>query len=580
MAEINWSIFPLKGRAAVDVTHSRKEAPLTASSFSLCEMTSPPNTFSIQAILAFMFDHLSSALRHQGGLSRRLFLSYAASLSTIPLLGQTAGSAKKIAFSTDPFTMGVASGDPDHESVILWTRLAPKPLEPGGGMPKHPVEVNWEIAKDDAFKKVVGSGKVKATPALGFSVHIEAKGLKADHCYYYRFRSGDAGSPIGRTRTMPLPDANPEKLRFAVTSCQHWEQGLFTAYQQMAKDQPDFVFHLGDYIYEYAAGKGGNVRHHIGVEIESLDDYRVRYCQYRTDKDLQAMHAACPWFLTWDDHEVDNNYANDISEQSGVTPAQLLLRRANAYQAYYEMMPLRPTSLPQGPHLQLYRRGSFGKLAEFFVLDTRQYRTNQPNNDGRAPLNEAALNPRNTLLGEAQRKWLFESLKKSPGTWNILAQQVMMALVDRKTKGDTAAYSMDQWPGYAAERQKLLEHIRDHKVSNAVVLTGDIHSNWANELRVDDRKAELPTVATEFVTTSLSSGGNGSPNVNSLDILQGRNPCNKFHNRERGYIMCDVTPETYTADYKVINEVQKTGGVTTSRAKFVVEAGKPLIQKI
>ncbi|MDA7917582.1 alkaline phosphatase D family protein, partial [bacterium] len=382
-----------------------------------------------------MFDQLPAALQHEGRLSRRLFLSYAASLSAIPLLGQTAGTPKKVNFSADPFSMGVASGDPDHESVILWTRLGPKPLETGGGMPDQPVEVRWEIATDDSFKKVITSGKTTATSALGFSIHIEAKGLKPDHWYYYRFQSGDATSATGRTRTLPTRDANPEKLRFAVTSCQHWEQGLFTAYQQMKRDQPDLVFHLGDYIYEYAAGKGGNVRRHLGPEIETLEQYRLRYSQYRTDPDLQAMHAACPWFLTWDDHEVDNNYANDISEQRGVTPAQLLLRRANAYQAYYEMMPLRTTSLPKGPHMQLYRKGNFGRLAEFSVLDTRQYRTNQPNNDGRGPLNEEALNPRNTLLGREQRKWLFDSLESSTATWNILAQQVMMALVDRNTAG-------------------------------------------------------------------------------------------------------------------------------------------------
>jgi len=524
-----------------------------------------------------MFNHLSAALQHEGHLSRRLFFSYAAALSSIPLLGQTAGSAKKVTFASDPFSLGVASGDPDHESVILWTRLAPKPLEAGGGMPDHPVEVLWEISEDDSFKKPVASGKVKATSALGFSVHIEAKDLKPDHWYSYRFQCGEATSVIGRTRTMPLPNATPEKLRFAVTSCQHWEQGLFTAYQEMVRDTPDFVFHLGDYIYEYAAGKGGNVRRHLGLEIETLDQYRLRYCQYRTDTDLQAMHAACPWFLTWDDHEVDNNYADDVSEQSGVTPAQLLLRRANAYQAYYEMMPLRPSSMPQGPNMQLYRKGNFGKLADFFVLDTRQYRSNQPNNDERSPLNEAALNPRNTLLGDGQRKWLFDSLESSTGTWNILAQQVMMALVDQNTAGETAAYSMDQWPGYAAERQKLLEHIRDHEVSNAVVLTGDIHSNWANELRIDDRKDELPTLATEFVATSLTSGGNGSSDYPPLDALKSRNPCTKFFNRERGYIMCDVTPKTYSADYKVISDIKKPGGVTTSRAKFVVEAGRAII---
>lgn len=521
---------------------------------------------------------LSSALQHEGRLSRRIFLAYAASLSAIPLLGQTAGTPKKVKFSSNPFSMGVASGDPDHESVILWTRLGPKPLEPGGGMPNHPVEVRWEVANDDSFKKVITSGETIATSALGFSVHIEAKDLKPDHWYYYRFHSGDDTSAIGRTRTMPSPDANPEKLRFAVTSCQHWEQGLFTAYKQMKRDQPDLVFHLGDYIYEYAAGKGGRVRRHLGPEIETLEQYRLRYSQYKTDPDLQAMHAACPWFLTWDDHEVDNNYSNDISEQRGITPAQLLLRRANAYQAYYEMMPLRPTSLPTGPNMQLYRKGHFGKLAELFVLDTRQYRTNQPNNDGKAPLNEAALNPRNTLLGQEQRKWLFDSLKSSGATWNILAQQVMMALVNRKTDGDdAAAYSMDQWPGYAAERKNLLEHIRDHKISNAVVLTGDIHSHWANELRVDDLDTKLPTVATEFVATSLASGGNGNPKISSLDVLQAKNPCNKFHNRERGYIMCDLTSKTYTADFKTITDVLKPGGITTSRAKFVVEAGRPLI---
>jgi alkaline phosphatase D len=224
--------------------------------------------------------------------------------------------------------------------------------------------------------------------------------------------------------------------------------------------------------------------------------------------------------------------------------------------------------------MQLYRKGNFGKLAELFVLDTRQYRSDQPNNDGRGPLNENSLNPRNTLLGEEQRKWLFESLNSSGATWNVLAQQVMMALVDRNTKGDTVSYSMDQWPGYAAERQKLLEHIRDHKIANAVVLTGDIHSNWANELRVDDLKSDLPTIATEFVTTSLSSGGNGTSQAYDLSD---RNPCNKFHNRERGYIMCDVTPQTYTADYKVISDVKKPDGITSSRAKFVVEAGKPII---
>ena len=523
-------------------------------------------------------DELQRALRHEGGLSRRLFFAYAASLSSIPLLSRYASAAPSHNFDSDPFTCGIASGDPDHESVVLWTRLAPKPLEPGGGMPKAPVEVQWELAEDSAFKKIIQSGKVNATPELGHSVHIEPKGLNSDHWFYYRFKSGGATSATGRTRTLPTPDASPDKLRFAVTSCQNFEQGLFTAYQQMVADQPDFVFHLGDYIYEYASGKNGKVRKHHGPEIETLDQYRFRYSQYRSDKDLQAMHAACPWFVTWDDHEFDNNCANDISEQRNVKPAEFLLRRANAYQAYYEMMPLRASSLPVGPKLSLYRKGNFGTLAEFFILDTRQYRTDQPNNDRKSPLNAAALDPRNTLLGLDQRKWLFNSLSSSKGTWNILAQQVMMAIADVSKPNTPAAYSMDQWPGYAHERQMLVKYLKDHKIKNPVVLTGDIHSNWANELRVDDFKPEQEVIATEFVTTSLSSGGNGIAHNRGLEDYFARNPCTKFFNRERGYIMCDVTPKTYTADYKVIDDVLKPGGKTTSRAKFVVEAGTPKIQ--
>jgi alkaline phosphatase D len=523
-----------------------------------------------------MLNNLYEAFRHEGHLSRRLILAYAASLSAIPLLGKASGTPKKVSFSSDPFSLGVASGDPDHESVILWTRLAPKPLEKGGGMPDVPVEVLWEIAEDPEFKKTTHSGKVTATSTLGFSVHIEAQNLKPDHWYYYRFHSGDATSPPGRTRTLPHPDSDPRNLRFAVTSCQRWEDGYFTAYQQMVQDKPDFVFHLGDYIYEYAT-RTGLIRETQGPELNTLDQYRNRYSQYRTDKDLQAIHAACPWFLTWDDHEFDNNCASDISEQKNILAADFLLRRANAYQAYYEMMPLRPASLPKGPDMQLYRKGRFGRLAEFYILDTRQYRSDQPNNDEKSPLNEAAFNPRNTLLGDTQREWLFKSMSESKGTWNVLAQQVMMALVDRDPRPEIDRYSMDQWPGYADERTKVLEFVRDRKISNAVVLTGDIHSNWANELRIDDRFTDTSIIATEFVATSLTSGGNGNKTVKSLEALYSENACTKFHNQERGYLLCDLTPETYTTDYKVIEEVEKPGGITVSRAKFTVEAGQPKI---
>ena len=523
---------------------------------------------------------LRKAIKYEGGISRRLFMAYSSALSTIPLLGNETWFESNPVFKNDPFSSGVASGDPASHSVVLWTRLAPKPFEPGGGMPHHAVKVKWEIAEDDTFGRIVQHGETLATPQLGHSVHVEPNGLQPDRWYWFRFMSGEAVSPVGRTRTLPLPQQSPDKLKFAVTSCQNYEQGFFTAYQQMQQDEVDLVFHLGDYIYEYKAGKNGDVRTHLGDEITTLSDYRIRHSQYRSDKDLANMHAKCPWFVTWDDHEFDNNYADQISEEKGISPAEFLVRRANAYQAYYEMMPLRASSLPSGPNMQLFRKAAFGQLAEFFVLDTRQYRTDQPNNDRASRLNEAALNSANTLLGSRQKNWLKRSMLQSNSTWNVLAQQVMMGMVGySKDETQPTYYSMDQWPGYSAERMELMRFAADRRIPNPIVLTGDIHSNWANELRIDDCQPETATVGVEFVATSLSSGGNGKQKANNHDRLLAENACVKFHNRERGYLLCEVNEKTWITDYKVIDDVLKPGGKTFSRAKFVVESGQPVVQK-
>jgi len=348
------------------------------------------------------------------------------------------------------------------------------------------------------------------------------------------------------------------------------------------KDELDLVIHLGDYIYEYP-GAEKRVRKHSGPKdgkIKTLADYRERHMQYRADPLLHGMHALCPWLVTWDDHEFDNNYASDVQEQQAkgkprASVAQFLVRRAAAYQAYYEMMPLRARSLPRGPDMKLYRTASFGRLAEFFVLDTRQYRTDQPNGDGLKPLNAEALKESNTLLGKEQRGWLESKLLASEATWNVLAQQVMMGMVGRAMRDGGVGYSMDQWPGAAAERIALAEFLHDRSVPNPVVLTGDIHTNWVNDLRIDDRKTETPIVATEFVGTSLSSGGAGQKEFKGLDALLAANPCVKFHNRERGYVRCTVTPGKWQSDYVVCEDVQKPGGLVTTRASFTVEAGKP-----
>jgi alkaline phosphatase D len=517
---------------------------------------------------------LSSAIRHENGVSRRLFLAYAASLSSIPLLGRRSTVlAKNPSFTHNPFTVGVASGDPTDRGVVLWTRLAPKPLEPGGGMPKEDVEVLCEIATDDGMRDIIASTTTLASPRLAHSVHVEVDTLEPNRWYFYRFRAGDAESPIGRTRTMPAANAMPPQLRFAFASCQHYETGYYTAYEHMAEEDLDLVFHLGDYIYEYAA-EGGRTRKHVGGEIKSLDDYRIRHALYKSDPLLQAMHARCPWMVTWDDHEFENDYADDISEVPGVDPAKFLARRANAYQAYYEMMPLRRASLPKGPDMQLYRKVSFGKLADFLVLDTRQYRSDQPSSrDEVFDVGELPRLSSGNILGKDQFGWLQKSCANSPASWNVMAQQVMMANIDFET-GSKLRYYADGWPAYPTERRQLLEFLQDAKVSNPVVLTGDFHSNFVNDLRLEDGKVELPVVATEFVGTSISSAGDGQDRRDSWKNIMSENPGVKFLNDQRGYASCTVTPDSWRTDFRIVKEVTKPGAPISTRASFVIESGK------
>ncbi|HMO87355.1 MAG TPA: alkaline phosphatase D family protein, partial [Lacipirellulaceae bacterium] len=335
----------------------------------------------------------------------------------------------------------------------------------------------------------------------------------------------------------------------------------------------DLVVHLGDYIYEYG-GEDGRVRKHAGGEIESLADYRIRHSQYKTDPHLQAMHARCPWLVTWDDHEVDNNYANDICEDERVDPAAFLARRANAYQAYYEHMPLRRRSLPRGPHLQLYRKFAWGRLAEFFGLDTRQHRSDQPNGDGRQPLNDAARSSANTMLGHAQRDWLQQGLLSSTGAWNVLAQQVMMAVVDQ-ADGPDELFSMDSWSGYVQERDQLMRFLRQRRVANPVVLTGDIHTNWVNDPAPAARGEASPVPAPESVGTPIPSGGTGAANAPRRESLMAENPGVRFFNGQRGYVRCTVTKDRWQSDYQVVDQVTQPGGRVTTRASFVVESGQP-----
>lgn len=513
-------------------------------------------------------------------LSRRSFLAGSASFAAAALLstrarGAVAGPPK---FPAYPFSLGVASGDPTPDGVVLWTRLAPRPFEPGGGLPPEPVEVGWQVADDEAMTRVVQAGKVTAGAAWAHAVHVEVGGLRPDRWYWYQFKAGGEVSPKGRTRTMPAASAAPERLRFAFASCQKYETGYFTAYEHMVREDLDLVVHLGDYIYEKGDGAGA-VRPHGTKELFTLDDYRARYARYKSDPALQAAHAMAPWIATWDDHEVSNNYAGAIAEHPDRTTTEAFLqRRAAGYQAYFEHLPLRRTALPRGPDMLLYRSLAFGRLANFHVLDTRQYRTDQPQGDGLKPASPVLLDPQGTIMGDRQRAWLFAGLERSPAVWNALAQQVMVARVDR-APGPEVVVSMDKWSGYEFERRRLLAHLRDKRIANPVVLAGDIHNHWANELPVDPDRPDSPSVATEFVGTSITSGGDGEDKPSYLASLQAENPFVKYHNNERGYVRCEVTPQRWKTEFKTVPFVTRRGAPLATRATFVVEAGRAQLNR-
>ncbi len=518
-------------------------------------------------------------LPHAQTLSRRSMLAGSASFAAAALFSNAARGAVSSApkFSAYPFSLGVASGDPLPDGVVIWTRLAPKPLEPAGGMAPTNIEVSWQVCDDEAMSRVVQTGTAVATPDWSHSVHVEVSGLRPDRWYWYQFKVGGEVSVKGRTRTSPPADSIPDRLRFAFVSCQHYERGFYTAYDHLVREDLDLVVHLGDYIYEGGAAAGA-LRQHVTGPCTTLEHYRLRYSQYKTDPALQRAHAIAPWIVTWDDHEVANNYANDHIAQA--TPRdEFLRRRAAAYQAYFENMPLRRSALPHGPDMLLYRSLSFGRLANFHVLDTRQYRTPQPQGDGNKPPNPVLLDPKGTLMGDKQRDWLFSGLESSTATWNVLAQQIAVARLDTRP-GPAIGYSMDQWPGYEFERRRLLRHFVDRKIKNPVVITGDIHSNWANELIADFDELDSRTVATEFIGTSISTGGNGAEKSKNTDQLLAENPFVKFFNAERGYVRCEITPQQWRTDYRTIPFVTKPDAPLNTRATFVVESGQARLNRV
>jgi alkaline phosphatase D len=307
--------------------------------------------------------------------------------------------------------------------------------------------------------------------------------------------------------------------------------------------------------------------------LTTLEDYRNRYAQYRSDPSLQAVHAAFPWIVVWDDHEVDNNYAGFTSENNDPVE-EFAKRRAAGYQAYYEHMPLRRTSIPRGALMQIYRPFAYGNLANIFMLDTRQFRTDQPCGDNVKPVCDAVRDPKATLLGPTQEKWLVDGLTRSSSRWNLLAQQIMMARLDR-APGPDVQLSMDKWDGYEVERARLLKFLGTRRPSNPIVLAGDIHINWVSDLHADAADVKSPIVATEFVGTSISTTGDGSDITDAQKTMVAENPWIRFCNNQRGYVTCDITKDRMKTDYRVVDFVTRPGAPVKTRASFVVESGRP-----
>ncbi|MFJ9621802.1 alkaline phosphatase D family protein [Streptomyces sp. NPDC101181] len=522
------------------------------------------------------------------GVGRRRFLTTtgaAAALAftvNLPAAGTASAAeldARRIA--DDPFTLGVASGDPHPTSVLIWTRLAPRPYESGGGLPAARVAVRWEIARDERFRRVERSGTVTAHPEFAHSVRADVQGLASGRDYYYRFRTGNWTSPTGRTRTAPAAGARTSSLTLAAVSCQAYHDGYFTALRHLAAEDVDAVFHLGDYIYEYAVNATGGARAYtdrrlpdvFNRETTTLEDYRLRYALYKSDPDLRAAHAAHPFVLTWDDHEAENNYAGDIPEND-VPPEEFLVRRAAAYRAYWENQPLRVPQRPSGPDMRLYRRLRFGRLAQFDILDTRQYRDDQAYGDGWRTPGPESEDPARTLTGATQERWLIDGWRASDATWNVVPQQVAFA---RRRDVPTDAYklSMDAWDGYPASRQRVLAGAEAAGVANLMVLTGDVHVSYAFDLKKDFDDPASRTVGTEIVTTSITSGKDGADRPANWDNQTRANPHLKHYNGRRGYTVIALTEDQARADFRTVAAVTTPGAALTTAASFVTEAGNP-----
>ncbi len=482
-------------------------------------------------------------------------------------------------FTAFPFRLGIASGDPSHDGFVIWTRLCPDPFEEHGGMPMGPVDVDWFVYEDEAMRRVALKGTAQAWPELGHSVHVELTGLQPDRPYWYRFALGRDKTQLGRARTLPIPGKSLDRIRFGVAGCQAYEDGLYTAYAHLAREDIAFIWHYGDYIYEarprqVSYERDGSprthVRDHVGTECYTIGDYRRRYAQYKMDPDLLEAHRVAAWFTTFDDHEIVDNWTS-VSSPYQKDTALSAIRRATAMQAYYEHMPLRKSSMPNGGAMRLYRRAQIGDLLDAHFLDTRQYRSAQPCKGEFEAICPDVSAPGRTVLGASQEDWLAKALREKACRWNLIAQQIMVMPLDRSGGGPTVIRNMDSWAGYDSAREKLLAGFEG--LGNVVVMTGDEHQNYAGELRRNAGKGNA--VAVELVSTSISSGGTAWIKPEAAAKIRATNDFLKYSSDRRGYVICDVTQSSWQAQFRGVDQVTTPGGNISTLATATIERGRP-----
>lgn len=523
-------------------------------------------------------------MREPAAIDRRRLLQLATAAAAAAWLPRAAWSQPRLAES--PFGAGIASGSPAPDSVVLWTRLL------GADLPAQPLTVRWEVADDEAFTRIVQSGQAQALPELAHAVHVEPRGLAPDRGYHYRFMAGDWVSPVGRTRTLPAPDAAVQRLRLAYASCQRWEHGYYAAYRHMLADAPDFVVFLGDYIYEYPDAARA-VRHTAdGQWTLTLEQYRARYALHKSDPDLQAMHRACPWFLTWDDHEVQNDHTGLLPGDGGPPVADFPARRAAAYQAYYEHMPLRASVLARalqglrsGAELRLYGHTQFGRLAQLCLLDGRQYRDRQacsPSHRASVTLDPQSCpgweDPARSFLGAVQERWLEGRFAAAGGsTWNILGQPTLLGQRDFR-RGPGRMLWNDGWDGYPQARRRLTDALHRHAVPNAVVLGGDVHENWVGHVKADYERPESAALGVEFCGTSITSRAFEPERV--AERMADNPHFVHADAAQRGYGIADFSPGRLEVALRSVDDATRRDAQVATHARFAVEAGRPLLHRV